>query len=102
MAGNTMIQRLEMKVLIDNVAEGSLVGEWGLSIMIDAGSTNELIDQIFESADDLLDGRMVCGAGGGGFLQAVLKKGVRREKLQKRLEDAFPGTEIRVWECTLT
>ena len=32
MAGNTMIQRLEMKVLIDNVAEGSLVGEWGLSI----------------------------------------------------------------------
>ena len=45
---------------------------------------------------------MVCGAGGGGFLQAVLKKGVRREELQKRLEDAFPGTEIRVWECTLT
>jgi fucokinase len=70
--------------------------------MIDAGSTNELIDRIFEAADDLLDGRMVCGAGGGGFLQAVLKKGVRREELQKRLEDVFPRTEIRVWECTLT
>ncbi len=74
---------------------------WKLSIMIDAGSTNKLIDRIFEAADDLLDGRMVCGAGGGGFLQAVLKKGVRREELQKRLEDAFPGTEIRVWDCTL-
>ena len=44
MAGDTMIQRLEMKVLIDNVAEGSLVGEWGLSIMIDADDMRILLD----------------------------------------------------------
>ena len=74
---------------------------WKLSIMIDEGSTNELIDRIFGSVDDLIDGRMICGAGGGGFLQAVLKKGVSRDELRQRLEDVFPGTEIRVWDCTL-
>ena len=39
-----MIQKLEMTVLIDNVAEGSLVGEWGLSIMIDADDMRILLD----------------------------------------------------------
>ena len=74
---------------------------WELSKMIDAGSTNTLIDQIFDSCDDLLDGRMVCGAGGGGFLQVVLKKGVSKKQLQDRLMEAFADTEIAVWDCTL-
>ncbi len=74
---------------------------WELSKMIDSGSTNTLIDQIFDAADDLLDGRMVCGAGGGGFLQAVLKKGVSREDLQKRLKTVFSDTDINVWDCRL-
>ena len=39
-----MIQRLEMTVLIDNVAEEPLVGEWGLSIMIDADGRRILLD----------------------------------------------------------
>ena len=50
-----------------------LSGHWKLSKMIDAGSTNTLIDQIFDAVDDLIDGKMVCGAGGGGFLQVILK-----------------------------
>ena len=39
-----MIQKLEMTVLIDNVAEDPLVGEWGLSIMIDADNMRILLD----------------------------------------------------------
>ena len=74
---------------------------WKLSIMLDAGSTNTLIDQIFDSVDDLIDGRMVCGAGGGGFLQVVLRRGVGRERLQRRLKEVFSDTDINVWECTL-
>ncbi len=74
---------------------------WELSKMIDAGSTNTLIDQIFDAVDDLLAGRMVCGAGGGGFLQVVLKKGVSKEQLQERLMSVFQDTDIRVWNCTL-
>lgn len=74
---------------------------WKLSKMIDSGSTNTLVDQIFDAIDDLTDGRMVCGAGGGGFLQVMLKKNVTKEKLQKRLKAVFFDTDINVWNCKL-
>ena len=74
---------------------------WELSKMIDAGSTNRLIDQIFSSIDDLVEGKMVCGAGGGGFLQTVLKKGSTRQQLQERLQAVFQDTDISVWNCEL-
>lgn len=74
---------------------------WKLSKMIDSGSTNTLVDQIFDSIDDFTDGQMVCGAGGGGFLQIVLKKDVTRDQLQERLKKVFSDTDINVWNCTL-
>ena len=39
-----MIQKLEMTVLIDNVAEEPLAGEWGLSILITADGRRILLD----------------------------------------------------------
>ena len=39
-----MIQKLEMTVLIDNVADAPLAGEWGLSILIDADDRRILLD----------------------------------------------------------
>ncbi len=74
---------------------------WELSKMIDSGSSNTLIDQIFDSCDDLLAGKMVCGAGGGGFLQVILAKGVTEKDLQKRLKSVFSDTDIGVWKCQL-
>ena len=74
---------------------------WELSQKIDAGSTNTLINQIFESVSDLIDGRMVCGAGGGGFLQVILKKGVSRETVHRRLKEIFQDTDVDIWNCTL-
>ncbi|MCR5743697.1 MAG: bifunctional fucokinase/L-fucose-1-P-guanylyltransferase [Lachnospiraceae bacterium] len=74
---------------------------WELSKKIDGGSTNTLIDQIFESIADLIDGRMICGAGGGGFLQVVMKRGVTTGDLHKRLTDIFQDSTIDVWNCTL-
>ena len=38
---------------------------WEMSKRIDKGSANTLIDQIFDSVGDLIDGRMICGAGYG-------------------------------------
>ena len=72
-----------------------------LSCMIDAESTNTLIEQIFDVVDDLIAGKMICGAGGGGFLQVVMKQGVTREMLQQRLQAVFADTDIKVWNCTL-
>lgn len=74
---------------------------WELSKMIDAGSTNILIDQIFDSISGLIDGRMICGAGGGGFLQVILKKGVSRERLHERLKEVFQDSDIDVWDSEL-
>ena len=85
---------------VDDFAE-LLSEHWKLSQLIDSGSTNTLIDQIFDACDDLLSGKMICGAGGGGFLQVVLKKGVSKAQLQKRLKDVFSDTDINVWDATL-
>ena len=73
---------------------------WELSRKVDAGSTNTLIDQIFASIDDLIDGRLVCGAGGGGFLQVVLKKGVTEERVHERLKEVFQDNPVDVWPCS--
>ncbi len=72
---------------------------WIESQRIDAGSTNTCIDQIFATIEDLIDGKMICGAGGGGFVQVVLKKGVSKDMLKERLEEVFQDSGVDVWEC---
>ena len=74
---------------------------WELSRKVDAGSTNTLIDQIFDSINDLIEGRMICGAGGGGFLQAVLKKGISKADVHIRLKDVFQDNDVDVWNVEL-
>lgn len=74
---------------------------WTLSQKVDQGSSNTLIHQIFSSIDDLIDGRLVCGAGGGGFLQVILKKGVSREDVHDRLKSVFFDGPVDVWNFEL-
>lgn len=74
---------------------------WELSKKLDQGSTNTCIDQIFLTIDDLLDGRMISGAGGGGFLQGMLKKGVTRQQVRERLHHVFQDSGVDVWDCEL-
>ena len=74
---------------------------WELSKKVDAGSTNTLIDQIFVSIEDLIDGRLVCGAGGGGFLQVILKRGVTKEIIHNRLKEVFQDNPVDIWPCEL-
>ncbi len=78
-----------------------LDSHWELSKKIDAGSTNTLIDQIFAAIDALIDGRLVCGAGGGGFLQVMLKKGVTRADVDKRLGEVFQDSDVGVYDAEL-
>ena len=85
---------------IDAFAE-LLSRHWELSKMVDAGSTNTLIDQIFSAVHPLVDGKMICGAGGGGFLQVILKKGVTQQALHERLKQVFEDSNVDVWDCTL-
>ena len=74
---------------------------WGLSRQLDPGCSNTLIDQILASVSDLIQGRMICGAGGGGFLQVILRRGVTEEQLQGRLREVFQDNPVGVWPCRL-
>lgn len=74
---------------------------WELSKKVDAGSSNTLIEQIFSSIEEMIDGRLVCGAGGGGFLQVILKKGITREDVEKRLNEVFMDSLGGVADCKL-
>ncbi len=88
--------------------EGSIDGfakllneHWKLSLQLDSGATNTCIDQIFLSCEDLIDGRFIAGAGGGGFLQVILKKGITAAMLNERLEQVFQDAGVGVWECEI-
>ena len=41
---------------------------------LDKGASNACIEYIFDVCEDLIDGKSICGAGGGGFLMVILKK----------------------------
>jgi fucokinase len=73
---------------------------WELSQKVDKGSTNTLIDQIFASIEDFTAGKLVCGAGGGGFLQVMLKNGVNKAEVRARLKEVFEDSLVDVWDCT--
>lgn len=96
---------VQMKQALEsgNVDEFALLLDkhWSLSKQIDAGSTNTIIDYIYESIDDLVAGKLVCGAGGGGFLQAVLKKGVDKQTVRDRLKAVFEDNGVDVWDSTI-
>ena len=74
---------------------------WELSKKVDAGSSNTLIEQIFSSIEELIVGKLVCGAGGGGFLQVILKKGVTRQQVEERLNEVFMDSLVGVADCRL-
>lgn len=74
---------------------------WELSKRLDGGCSNTCIEQIFLSVEDMLDAKMICGAGGGGFLQVILKKGYTKEDLRERIHSVFQESGVAVWDCEL-
>lgn len=74
---------------------------WEISRQLDSGCTNTCIDQIFLACEDLIAGKFIAGAGGGGFLQVVLKKGVTKKELSQRLHGVFQDSGVDVWECEI-
>lgn len=82
---------------IDAFAE-LLDRHWELSKQLDAGSSNSCIDQIFISCQDLIDARFIAGAGGGGFIMVILKKGVTKDALRDRLSAIFQNSGVEVWD----
>lgn len=72
--------------------------QWEILKNLDAGTSNLYIEHIFEICSDLIEGYSICGAGGGGFLQMILKKGVSKEILSERLKKEFQDCGVSVWD----
>ncbi len=75
-----------------------LTEHWMLSKELDAGTSNTCIDQIFLAIEDLIEGRFISGAGGGGFVQVILKKNVTKAQLSTRLQAVFQSSGIDLWD----
>lgn len=72
---------------------------WEASVALDPDCTNDCIETLFSSISTLICGRMICGAGGGGFLQVILKKGVAFPELEQKLRQTFGECDIRAYRC---
>ena len=70
-----------------------------LTVSFDCGCINDCIEEIFHAIDGLVCGKMICGAGGGGYIQAILKKGVSVDSLNARLYGVFGESEIIASNC---
>lgn len=98
------IQRLALQMAqtleagdVDQFAE-RLDAHWEYSKLLDESCTNASIERILSVCSDMLDGRMICGAGGGGFLQVVLKRNYTKQELDDRLRSVFPDGDICVYQ----
>jgi hypothetical protein len=74
---------------------------WETSKKLDRGCTNSYIDQIIEICKPYISGAMICGAGGGGFIQMILKDDGEREPLKKALADVFQDNSVNVWDSEI-
>ena len=80
---------------------GNLLNEqWECSLKIIPETTTNLINGIFSYIEEYIEGKMICGPGGGGFLQIILKKGVSPEAIKLKLKEIFDDSDIKVWECS--
>ena len=44
---------------------------------------------------------MISGAGGGGFLQVILKENRTKQELRNRINEVFKDSGIKVFDITL-
>lgn len=72
---------------------------WALSKRLDAGSSNTCIDHMITVCDDLVDGVMICGAGGGGFMSMLMKEGVTTERLSDRFALVYQESGVQVYDA---
>ena len=74
---------------------------WRLSYQLDQGTTNTCIDQIRMVCQEYIEGLFIAGAGGGGFLQGILKQDIEKEELRRALRQVFQDSGVDVWESEL-
>lgn len=93
-------QEFLLKEDLDSFAK-LLTEHFELVKKMDPDTTNICIDNIFKSLDDLIIGKSIIGAGGGGFILAILKNNIAKKDIEQRLAKTFYDTDIKVWESSI-
>ena len=65
---------------------------WTIKRTLAPGSEPQLVTNILQVLQPLILGGGLAGAGGGGFLAALLRPGVRVEEVREKVRN-IPGTE---------
>lgn len=74
---------------------------WELNKQMDTGSTTPAIDELFAALEPCLVGAKLAGAGGGGFIEAVIKDPAGdTTAIREILQSDFP--EAAIWDCRIT
>jgi len=74
---------------------------WEMSKTLDRNCTNKSINLIIESIEDLIDSKMICGAGGGGFLQIVLKSGIKKEDVESVIDNIYQDCGVKCYSIKI-
>ena len=95
-----IIMKYELeKGSIDTFAE-LLTKHFELIKNIDGGVTNVCINHIISTCSEFISGVTIAGAGGGGFLFVVLKKGVKKEQLERKINSVYKDNGVKVYDCS--
>ncbi len=97
------IKKLNTKML-DGIKENNfekfsdcLNEHFDLLKKISTETSNEKIDTLAKFClENVADAVSICGAGGGGYLLAVMKKGITLEDIQKLVDKNFPNIKSNV------
>ena len=69
--------------------------------LLDASSSNLMLDHIMDGLNDLTDGTTLCGAAGGGFLYGISKADVTHDDIRAWIECEHEGTAIKLYTCEI-
>jgi len=75
---------------------------WKINKKMDPGCSNLFIDQIFKVCSPYIYGGKLCGAGGGGFMEVILKDPKDSLRLNQILGKKFPGRNVSIWPAQVT
>lgn len=82
---------------VDAFAQG-IERYWTLKKQIDPGSTNPQIESLLKSVSRWTAGRMLPGAGGGGFIYLVARDPDAARQIRRRLTDSPPNRLARFFD----
>ena len=81
-----------------NAFAGGVERYWTLKKTLDPGSTNQHIERLLESVDRWTAGRVLAGAGGGGFVFFVAHDPAAADKIRRQLERHPPSAQARFFD----